>query len=55
LADYRVVAGCAPALNPTEQVWGDIKSGELANPCVDSIGEITDLAEDGRDRIATDA
>ena len=47
--------GYAPDLNPTELVWGNIKSGELANLCADTIGVVTDLAEDGLDRISTDA
>jgi transposase len=47
--------GYAPDLNPTELVWGSIKSGELANLCADTIGEVTDLAEEGLDRISTDA
>jgi hypothetical protein len=47
--------GYAPDLNPTEQVWGNVKSGELANLCADTIGEVTDCAEDGLDRISSDA
>jgi transposase len=47
--------GYAPDLNPTELVWGNIKSGELANLCADTIAEATDLAEDELDRISTDA
>ena len=47
--------GYAPDLNPTEQVWGSIKSQELANLCVDTIGEVAEVAEDGLDRISTNA
>jgi transposase len=47
--------GYAPDVNPTEQVWGNVKSTELANLCADTIGEVTDLAEDGLDRISSDA
>ena len=47
--------GYAPDLNPTELVWGNVKSGELANLCADTIGEIADMAEDGLGRISTDA
>jgi len=38
--------GYAPELNPTEQVWGNIKSTQLANLCADTIGEVADMAED---------
>ena len=31
--------GYAPDLNPVEQVWGNLKNGELANLCTDTIGE----------------
>jgi transposase len=47
--------GYAPDLNPTEQVWGSVKSTELANLCADTIGEVADMAEDGLDRISSDA
>ena len=51
----EALPGYAPDLNPTEQVWGNVKSSELANLCADTIGEVTDLAEDGLDRISSDA
>ena len=47
--------GYAPDINPTEQVWGSVKSKELANLCVDTIGEVAEIAEDGLDRISSDA
>ena len=47
--------GYAPDLNPTEQVWGSVKSKELANLCVDTIGEVAEAAEDGLDRVSDDA
>jgi transposase len=47
--------GYAPDLNPTEQVWGSVKSNELANLCVDTIGDVADSAEEGLDRIGADA
>jgi transposase len=47
--------GYAPDLNPTEQVWGSVKSNELANLCADTIGEVAEIAEDGLDRISSDA
>ena len=47
--------GYAPDLNPIEQVWGNVKGQELANLCADTIGEVSDAAEDGLDRISSDA
>jgi transposase len=47
--------GYAPELNPTEQVFGSLKSTELANLCSDTIGEIAQIAEDGLSRIGSDA
>ena len=45
----------APDLNPTEQVWGSVKSKELANLCADTIAEVAEIAQDGLDRISSDA
>jgi hypothetical protein len=45
----------APDLNPIEQVWGNVKSNELANLCSDTIDEVTGIAENGLDRVGTDA
>jgi transposase len=47
--------GYAPDLNPTEQVWGNLKAKELANLCLDTIDEVAGVAQDGLDRIGTDA
>jgi transposase len=47
--------GYAPDLNPLEQAWGNLKSKELANLCRDSIDAVADIAQDGLDRIGTDA
>ena len=47
--------GYAPELNPTEQVFGNLKSTELANLCRRSIAEVQTFAEDGLDRIGSDA
>jgi transposase len=47
--------GYAPELNPTEQVFGNLKSLELANLCRDTLADIEAIAEDGLDRIGTDA
>ena len=47
--------GYAPDLNPTEQVWGNLKGKELANLCSDTIAEVADIAEGGLDRIGGDS
>jgi transposase len=47
--------GYAPDLNPVEQVWGSLKSKELANLCSDTIDEVADIAENGLARIGSDA
>jgi transposase len=47
--------GYAPELNPTEQVFGNLKTTELANLCRDTIAEVEAIAQDGLDRIGSDA
>lgn len=47
--------GYAHDLNPIENVWGNLKSQELANLCADTIDKVATVAEDGLDRIGTDA
>jgi hypothetical protein len=47
--------GYAPELNPLEPAWGNLKSQELANLCLDTIDEVADVAEGGLDRIGGDA
>jgi hypothetical protein len=47
--------GYAPDLNPIESVWGNLKSTELANLCSTTIGDVAGMAEDGLDRIGSDA
>jgi transposase len=47
--------GYAPDLNPIEQVWGNLKSTELANLCRDNIREVEAIADDGLWRIGTDS
>ena len=46
--------GYAPELNPTEQVWGNLKANELANLCPDTVDQVAGIAQDGLDRIGTD-
>jgi transposase len=47
--------GYAPDLNPIENVWGNLKSRELANRCSHTIEHVADIAEGGLDRIGSDA
>jgi transposase len=47
--------GYAPDFNPIELVWGSLKSRELANLCSDTIDEVSGIAQDGLDRIGSDA
>ena len=46
--------GYAPDLNPTEQVWGSVKTKELANLCSDSIEEVATIATSGLNRVSSD-
>ena len=47
--------GYASEVNPIEQVWGSLKSKELANLCSDTIDEVANTAADGLERIGSDA
>jgi transposase len=47
--------GYAPDLNPIENVWGNLKSQELANLCSNTIDQVAAIAEGGLDRIGSDA
>jgi putative transposase len=44
----------APDLNPVEQVWGNLKGGELANLCLDTIGEAEEIVDQGLCRIGSE-
>jgi transposase len=44
----------APDLNPVEQVWGNLKGGELANLCPDTIGEAEEIVDQGLWRIGNE-
>ena len=46
--------GYAPDLNPVEQVWGNLKGGELANLCLDTIGEAEEIVDQGHCRIGSE-
>ncbi|WP_368680409.1 IS630 family transposase (plasmid) [Rhodococcus opacus] len=43
----------APQLNPIEQVWGNMKSTELANLCPDILDEVRTATETGLTRIGS--
>jgi transposase len=47
--------GYAHDINPIEQVWGSLKSKELSNLCPDTLDEVANVAENGLDRIGSDA
>ena len=40
----------SPDLNPVESLWGNVKGQELANRCVDELGEMTSAARTGLER-----
>ena len=44
----------APDLNPVEQIWGNLKGGELANLCLDTIGEAEEIVDQGLCRIGNE-
>ena len=44
----------APDLNPVEQVWGNLKGGELANLCPNTIDEAEDMVDQGLCPIGND-
>ena len=44
----------APDLNPVELVWGNLKGGELANLCPDTIGEAEVVVDEGLCRIGNE-
>ena len=46
--------GAPPELNPTEQVFGNLKSNELANLCSDTIDKVATEAEAGLCRIGSE-
>ena len=46
--------GYAPDLNPVEQVWGNLKGGELANLCLDTLDEAEEIVGQGLCRIGNE-
>jgi hypothetical protein len=53
--DDLLIAIDPASVNPIEQVWGSLKSKELANLCCDTIDAVADIAEEGLDRISRNA
>jgi transposase len=47
--------GYAHELNPVELIWGNLKASELANLCPDTIDEAAVYADEGLNRIGSDA
>jgi transposase len=44
----------APDLNPVEQIWGNLKGGELANLCLDTLNEAEEIVDQGLCRIGNE-
>jgi len=44
----------APDLNPVEQIWGNLKGGDLANLCLDTIEEAEEIVDQGLCRIGSE-
>jgi hypothetical protein len=44
-----------PDLNPVERIWGNLKGGDLANLCLDTIDEAEEIVDQGLCRIGAEA
>jgi len=47
----EMLPGYSPDLNPVEDLWGNIKSQELANRCVEGLGEAEAAVRHGIERV----
>jgi len=47
----EVLPGYSPDLNPVESLWGNLKTEELANRCVDDLAEVAEGVSTGMARI----
>lgn len=47
----EMLPGYSPDLNPVEDLWGNVKSQELANRCVEGIGQAEAVVHTGMDRV----
>ena len=59
-ADQEFLAWCrkqkmlpsySPDLNPVEDLWGNVKSQQLANRCVEGLGEAEAAVRNGMERV----
>ena len=46
--------GYAPELNPPEYLWSALKGKDLANACPDTLGQLGEALEAGRQRVGAD-
>jgi hypothetical protein len=46
-----MLPGYSPDLNPVEDLWGNVKGQELANRCVEGLGEAEAAVHHGMDRV----
>jgi transposase len=46
-----VLPGYSPDLNPVEDLWGNVKGQELANRCVEGLGEAEAAVRNGMERV----
>ena len=47
----EMLPGYSPDLNPVEDLWGNVKSQELANRCVEGLGEAETAVRNGMGRV----
>lgn len=47
----EMLPGYSPDLNPVEDLWGNVKGQELANRCVDGLGEAEAALRNGMERV----
>ena len=46
--------GYAPELNPPEYLWSSLKGKDMANVCPDTVGQLAEALEVGRQRVGGD-
>lgn len=47
----EMLPGYSPDLNPVEDLWGNVKGQELANRCVEGLGEAEAAVRNGMERV----
>jgi len=47
----EMLPGYSPDLNPVEELWGNVKGQELANRCVEGLGEAEAALRHGMERV----